>query len=160
MMLRSGAGRSALRSLVSAASSVSRTPVRSTFSKAQLVSPLGSASARRPQLLSLVAYRPISASVQRYASLGGIDRKHEEALSKLKLQAHPDTVAAGPGAILDLPEEKDIDMLKGVKADMVRLPFAVSLSLCGLFDSTRKHSVAQYQANWTSSRAENNHRNL
>ncbi|KAI9770444.1 MAG: hypothetical protein M1840_003330 [Geoglossum simile] len=115
-MLRSGAG----RSLVSASSSVSRTPVRSAFSRAQLASPLSSIKANRPQLLSLVAYRPISASVQRYAIPDRIDRKYEEALAKKKLEPHPDAVSASSSSVpvLELSEDKDVDMLKGVRADM------------------------------------------
>jgi hypothetical protein len=91
-----------------------------------LASPLSSVKANRPQRLSLVAYRPISASVQRYATLDRIDRKHEAALAKEKLEPHPDAVSASSSTVpvLELSEEKDIDMLKGVKADIVWLPVA------------------------------------
>ncbi|KAH0564850.1 hypothetical protein GP486_001758 [Trichoglossum hirsutum] len=120
MLSRSAAGRSALRSFVSASSSISRTPVRSTFSKAQLASPLGYVNTRRPQLLSLVAYRPISASVQRYATLDGIDRTREEAAAKKKLEAIPAaaSVSSSTVPIIDASQEKDIDMLKGIRTDM------------------------------------------
>ncbi|KAH0544533.1 hypothetical protein FGG08_001305 [Glutinoglossum americanum] len=92
-MLRSGATRSVLRSLISTSSSISRTPIRSTFSKAQLISPLNSVNVKRPQLLSLIAYRPISVSVQRYTT---IDKKPEELAN----------------------QEQDVDMLKGVRSDV------------------------------------------
>lgn len=123
MLLRSAASRSVLRSFISAPSSISRTPIRSTFSKAQLASPLSSVNVKRPQLLSLAAYRPISTSVQKYATLDGINRKHdEEEAAKKKLEANPDAVSVSSSTvpIIDLAQEKDIDMLKGVKADMVR----------------------------------------
>ena len=72
----------------------------------------------------MVAYRPITASVQRYATLDPVDKKHEEALAKEKLQPHPDAVSASSSTVpvLELSEEQDVDMLKGVKADIVRLP--------------------------------------
>jgi hypothetical protein len=54
----------------------------------------------------------------------GIDKQREEALAKKKLEAYPE-VGSSTVPVIELSEEKDVDMLKGVKADIVRTPSSV-----------------------------------
>ena len=70
-------------------------------------------------------------SLQRYSTHPGnpydkIDKKHEEAVEQEKIEAHPEEVSAVSSVHQVFEEkgveeeEKDEDMLAGVKADFVR----------------------------------------
>ena len=80
--------------------------------------------------LALAICRPFSTSVQRYQSGGAspydqIDKKHELALEREKLEVHPDEVSTASSVHGVFSEkgveepEKSEDMLAGVKEDLV-----------------------------------------
>ena len=87
---------------------------------------------KRPASLALTAYRPISTSLQRYATTTAeppfeqVDRKHEKAVAKEELELHPEEVSSDSTVhqvfhekgVPD--EEKEEDMLAGVYSDLVR----------------------------------------
>lgn len=80
--------------------------------------------------LALALRRPLSTSVQRYQSGGAspydqIDKKHELALEREKLEVHPDEVSTASSVHgvfsekgVEEPETSE-DMLAGVKEDLV-----------------------------------------
>ena len=79
---------------------------------------------------ALVAHKPFSTSLQRYATHSGnpfdkIDKKHEEVIEHEKLVPHPEEVSASSTVHQIFSEkgveeeQKDEDMLAGVKADLV-----------------------------------------
>jgi len=125
-MLRTGAARAAFRSLNTA-------PVttRSSFTTSQnaprLVSQLCAMSKSRPTAIS----KPLTMALTRYQSRGGlsnpdkIDEKHEKDVSKEKLHAHPEYVSSSSsthavfGEVATPEEEKDTDMMAGVRGDLV-----------------------------------------
>ena len=80
--------------------------------------------------LALVPHKPFSTSLQRYSTHPGnpfdkIDKKHEEAVEHEKIEAHPEEVSVSSSVHQVFhekgveEEEKDEDMLAGVKADLV-----------------------------------------
>ena len=92
---------------------------------------------RRPPVSALIVHRPLSTSLQRYATHPGnpfdkIDKKHEEAVEHEQLPQHPEEVSSTSSVHEIFHEkgveeaEKDEDMLAGVKADLVRIPLNVS----------------------------------
>ena len=92
-------------------------------------------SLRRPSSLALNPHRPISAALQRYATsvptgsgtpFDHIDKKHEGKVAKSTIEPHPSDVSPSSSVRHVLGEEgvvedreRDIDMLAGVKADLV-----------------------------------------
>ena len=81
--------------------------------------------------MALIPHKPFSTSIQRYSTHPGnpfdkIDKKHEHALEGEKLEVHPEEVSATSSVHQIFhekgveEEEKDEDMLAGVKADFVR----------------------------------------
>ena len=85
---------------------------------------------RNPNPLALVAHKPFTTSLQRYATHPGnpfdkIDKKHEEEVEYEKIVPHPEEVTA-TSSVHEIFHEKgveeveeDEDMLAGVKADLV-----------------------------------------
>lgn len=85
---------------------------------------------RRPLTSALTISKPLSTSLQRYATqpdkpFDHIDKKHEEQVIQKKLEAHPEEVSATSSVHkvfgekgVEKPEE-DEDMLAGVKQDFV-----------------------------------------
>ncbi|CAF9942708.1 MAG: hypothetical protein ALECFALPRED_009926 [Alectoria fallacina] len=79
--------------------------------------------------LALVPHKPFNTSLQRYATHPGnpfdkIDKKHEELVEHQKIEPHPEEVSASSSVHqvfgekgIEESEEKDVDMLAGVKAD-------------------------------------------
>lgn len=83
-------------------------------------------SLQRPAKLALTLHKPFSTSLQRYASpVDKIDKKHEDVVGNEVIESHPDEVSSTSSVhqvfhekgVPD--EEKDEDMLAGVKADLV-----------------------------------------
>lgn len=119
-MLRSGASRSALRSINTSAFKVAQTPFRQQF-----VSQLCTA-ARRPQVLA--AMKPL-ASVRMASTdnvVGNVNLKEEAKTAKEKLEAHPESVSVDSSTrhvASELTKEShdDTDMMAGIRADMVRI---------------------------------------
>ena len=96
---------------------------------------------RKPRTVALTLCRPLSTSLQRYATHPGnpfdkIDKKHEEALEREELEQHPEEVSATSSTHHVFSEkgveerEPDIDMLAGVKADLVGFTWYLR---CGVF---------------------------
>ena len=94
--------------------------------------------AKKHHHLALAIRRQLSTSVQRYQSGGAspydhIDKKHELALEREKLEAHPDEVSEASSVHGVFSEkgveepEKDEDMLAGVKEDLVGYLFPLWL---------------------------------
>lgn len=123
-MLRTNAARAAFRALNTAPAAT-----RSSFATSQnaprLVSQL---SKSRPTALS----KPLSMALTRYQTTGGsltnpdkIDSRHEQEVAKGKLQADPSIVSSTSSThavfseVATPEEEKDVDMMAGVKGDLV-----------------------------------------
>lgn len=86
--------------------------------------------AKKPVTLALTIHKPLSTSLQRYATHPGspfdpIDSKHEKELGKEHMEPHPEEVSATSSVHEVFHEkgvdegEKDEDMLAGVKEDLV-----------------------------------------
>jgi len=119
-MLRSGASRSALRSINTPAFKAAQTPFRQQF-----VSQLCTA-ARRPQ--ALAAMKPLA--LMRMASndsiIGNINLKEEAKKAKEKLTPHPESVSTESSVrhvASEMTKEShdDVDMMAGIYADVVRI---------------------------------------
>jgi len=127
-MLRTNAARAAFRALNTAPAAT-----RSSFATSQnaprLVSQL---SKSRPTALS----KPLSMALTRYQTSGQttggsltnpdkIDSRHEQEVAKGKLRADPSIVSSTSsthavfGEVATPEEEKDVDMMAGVKGDLV-----------------------------------------
>ena len=94
----------------------------------RLISTNHSISEKRPQCFSLAFHQLAVTSLQRYATAtkplsDRIDKKAEAKIAKEKLEPHPEEVSLGSSVVhaMDMPssKERDIDMLAGVKADLV-----------------------------------------
>lgn len=118
-MLRSGASRSALRSINTPAFKAAQTPFRQQF-----VSQLCTA-ARRPQ--ALAAMKPLA--LMRMSSndsiVGNINLKEEAKKAKEKLTPHPESVSVDSSTrnvTSEMTKEShdDTDMMAGIYADVVR----------------------------------------
>lgn len=118
-MLRTGASRSAFRALNAFGTTSSRTSFKAT----QFSSKLSTLGASRPQALA----KPMVLSLARYATkpMDNIDSKHEQQLAKEKLEADPNTVSTTSsthplfGEVGTEEQEKDADMMAGVRQDLV-----------------------------------------
>lgn len=152
-MLRTGAPRAAFRSLNSFAAAAAAASGRTTFTRnaPHFSSKLCILSSSRPVAVA----KPTTMALARFASnrnspMDTIDRKHEMAVSKENLPASPDTVSADSsthpvfGEVgMREDQEKDTDMMAGIKQDMVSIPSAPS----GIgADATALRSLASY---WT-----------
>ncbi|MDI1491863.1 MAG: hypothetical protein OHK93_003074 [Ramalina farinacea] len=130
MMIRSkhaaALARSNLRCL---ATPPTRTATSLAWANGSRANGLGVPTAKRYYDLALAVRRPLSTSVQRYQSGGAspydhIDKKHELALEREKLEAHPDEVSEASSVHGVFSEkgveepEKNEDMLAGVKEDL------------------------------------------
>ena len=80
--------------------------------------------------LAVTIHRPLSTSLQRLQTttaspVDRIDRKHEEVVEHEKLEPHPEEVSATSSTHEIFHEkgvedpEKDVDMLAGIKSDLV-----------------------------------------
>ena len=133
-MLRIGGAAGAASLARASLRHVSSTSARSTSSLAlasalqKQLPPVIGARDRAP--LALVPHRPGRTALQRYSTYPGnpfdkIDKKHEEAVEHEKIEQHPDEVSATSTVHQVFhekgveEEEKDEDMLAGVKADFV-----------------------------------------
>lgn len=126
-MFRNGATRSLLRSLN--AQPTLRTT--QTAFRPQLRSQLCTLSTRRPQALTVG--KPLALQLMRAQSTRGpmdtIDKKEEQSIGQQKLEVDPAHVSTTSSIHPVLGEvgsegsgERDTEMLKGVKADMVWTP--------------------------------------
>lgn len=118
-MLRSGAGRSALRLLATPAKQFSKTSVV----QRPFASQIWTTAAKRPQ--AFAAARPALARQFADKNVDNIDLKEEAKLAAKKLTPHPELVSSTSsvhGLQAEVGEKKaphDSDMLGGIKQDMV-----------------------------------------
>ena len=129
-MLKSGAIRSLTRSAFSTSQSAQWRSAASASRRTQLHS-LAYAKALRPRVLYL-SHRAITTTAQYAAQKyipDEIDKKREEKLAHSEIEPHPEAVSADSSVRHVFREEgtgeqeKDIDMLAGVKSDLVRILF-------------------------------------
>lgn len=130
-MLRNQASRAVLRSLNAANAQHLRTSFNAASSKAPLTSRLCTlSSSKRPQNVATAMWKPISAVLsqrQRYASTqwDKPDIKMEKEIAEKKLKPEPELVSSTSSihpmfSEIGTPEpEKETDMMKGIKQDMV-----------------------------------------
>ena len=147
-MWRSGSAASLTRaSLRYASSNTSRIPSKLVRKQAPRFLASGSQD-RSP--LALVLHKSFSTSIQRYSTHPGnpidkIDKKHEEEVEREKLEVHPDEVSA-TSSVHEVfhekgvpDEEKDIDMLAGIKSDLVRTFSSPTLPHALITGTTENH---------------------
>lgn len=128
-MLRSGAARAVLRTLNTATFQPARSSFNGAATKVQFTSKLCTSSYKRPQALIFAARKPVTASLARQATTqtqwDKPDKKHEKDVGKQHLEAEPDIVSTTSSvhsvfSEVATPEpERDIDMMAGVKSDLV-----------------------------------------
>lgn len=143
-MLRSGASRAAFRAL-SGSASTGRTTFLAAQNGSRFTATLSTLSTRRPQSLA----KPLGMGMTRFASartpMDNIDQKHERELAKGKLEAHPELVSAESSThplfeeIGKPEEEKDTDMMAGIRGDLVSSTGCVGV-VCIMLSLHRKRS--------------------
>jgi len=133
-MLRKGAARSLGRSSLKPVTSTSRNSCTLLPLNARTTNTSLAVSRRHPSKLALNPHKPISAALQRYATsvptgpgtpFDHIDKKTEGKVAKAVIEPHPSGVSpsssvrhiVGEEGVED--KERDVDMLAGVKADLV-----------------------------------------
>ena len=133
MMLRSGGAASlslASRRYVSCTGARTRTISSLTYASTLQIQKSRFVGVQNPNPLALIAHKPFTTSLQRYATHPGspfdkIDKKHEKEVEYEKIVPHPEEVSATSSVHEVFHEkgvdevEKDEDMLAGVKADLV-----------------------------------------
>ena len=122
-MLRSGVSRSAFRALSSASSTASS---RTSFTASQFSSKLCTLSRERPMALA----KPLTMALARHQSQGPpydrVDASAEKKLAEKRLKGSPETVSSTSSTHalfaevgVEEKQEKDTDMMAGVKSDLV-----------------------------------------
>ena len=142
-MIRTGAARSILRYISKPARSVTCNIVSKSITRnIRLQSNSPTKNFRYPSCLALTTGRPVNLALPRYATTTAgppydrIDEKTETKISHEELEARPEEVSTGSSVrhvtheVGVEEEESDIDMLAGVKSDLVS-------SLLGLMDGFR-----------------------
>ena len=131
-MLRSGGAASLSRASLRCVSSTSARTTRH-LPHASILSKQAprSIGAQNRATFALILHKPLSTSLQRYATHPGgpfdkIDTKHEEVVEHEKMVPHPEEVSESSSVHQVFHEkgveeqEADVDMLAGVKSDLVR----------------------------------------
>lgn len=132
-MLRSGPAGSISRSTLRLASSPSRRALPAFAAGIIHQRPASRIeSINRTAKLALAIHRPLTTSLQRYAStqpgspFDHIDKKHEKDVARTEIEPHPEEVSSSSSVHGIFHEkgveegEKDEDMLAGVWQDLVR----------------------------------------
>ena len=125
-LLRNGAARAVSKSL---RSSTFGPQIRNRNASSRLyITSISRLSASR---LAISLYKPAPTALLRYASTAtpgdNIDHKREERIGEKVMRAHPERVSAESTThpvtheIVEEGEEEDIDMMAGVKSDLVRI---------------------------------------
>ena len=130
-MLRSRPLGSLTRSILRSVASKSRRTSNLAITKARPVSIQYFPVSQQPVNQALITHHALSLSLQKYASTDArnlpdhINRKEESILGKQKLESHPEEVSELSTVHqifhekTEKEEEPDIDMLAGIKSDMV-----------------------------------------
>lgn len=118
MFYRATAARSALRAISHSNASVARSSLPGSAFKAQLTT----STRAKPTSLALAARKPVSSALVRYASSKG---------SRFEPVDYSDTKVAeiektpSPATQLKDPVDEEVDMMAGVRGDVVCLPKTV-----------------------------------
>ena len=123
MMLRSGRAK-ALSKFI--ASSPARLDLVNASIRTRLHSLARQSRVKTPSQLALSPFRPCSLALQRYAStVDPISQKSEDRVGNTELEHHPEAVSTESSVRHVFHEEgvdeqeKDVDMLAGIKSDLV-----------------------------------------
>lgn len=125
-MLRNGASRLALRSIATPAAR-SPTAPRHATPVFQWATQFSSAASKRPQLSRIAQMKPVQAAIIR-RNLTNEQKEAEKKYAHEKLKATPETVSASStshpvfGELGGSPPPQQIDMMAGVKGDVVGTP--------------------------------------
>ena len=133
MMLRSGGARAFARY---AANSPLCSELANTSIRTRLHSLAHQSRVRAPSKLALSPFRPCSLALQRYAStVDPLSQRSEDKTGNTELEHHPEAVSTESSVRHVFHEEgveeqeKDVDMLAGIKSDLVRTTLSLS-KLC------------------------------
>jgi len=130
-MLRNPASRAVFRSFTNAGAKPARPTINGALQRPQLTSQLCTLSARSPQRIGVALNRPVITPFLRQASTAQpphFDKPNTNAEDKIahqKLEAHPELVSSTSSihplnSEIGVPEpEKEVDMLAGMKSDLV-----------------------------------------
>lgn len=127
-MFRAGVNRIALQALRAPAPQAARYTLNAAAQRAQLSTRTTALAERRPQAVQAALPRPVAlALLRRHAStVDHIDKKAEDAAAHKKMKPHPEIVSS-TSSVHPLTREvgianpeDDIDMMAGVKSDLVR----------------------------------------
>ena len=130
-MYRSGALRSLARSVIKSPGPIARPELQKTGSQYRIHSLAYIKDLRRASLPAFAPCKPVTKALVRYAAthpgtpFDFIDKKGEQKVAETKIEQHPEEVSAESSVRHVLHEEgveekeRDIDMLAGVKSDMV-----------------------------------------
>ncbi|KAL9119620.1 MAG: hypothetical protein Q9187_003826 [Circinaria calcarea] len=139
-MLPSRAARSLTKSLVNLTGPTVRPEVNNALLYVRSRSGTSVSCTRRVPPTALTPFKPVSRVLQRYASTTSpydhIDKRKEEGVAKMHIEPHPEAVSVDSTVRHVMREEgvedqeRDIDMLAGVKSDLVRRKTALAILLC------------------------------
>ena len=130
-MLRTGTTRALTRSLLGSPTASSRHTSTISLLHAQIQSRTRQSQLRRPSSSAIGQYQQSSTALGRYASthpgtpFDHIDKKHEKDVAKVAIEPHPEDVSTLSSVRQVMHEEgvedqeRDVDMLAGVKSDLV-----------------------------------------
>ena len=157
-MIRTVAARSISQFISKQARSATRSVVSQSVARhTRLQSSALNQNFRHPSCIALTTGRPVSLALQRYATTTAgppydrIDEKTEAKIAREELEARPDEVSTGSSVrhvtheVGVEEQERDIDMLAGVKSDLVSSPlgftdgFRISLTNLGYREPSGKH---------------------
>lgn len=139
-MLRSRAARSLTKSLANLTGPTVRPDVNNALLHVRGNSGTSVTCTRRVPPAALTPFKPVCRVLQRYASThtpyDHIDKRQEEGIAKMPLEQHPEAVSVDSTVRHVMREEgvenqeRDIDMLAGVKSDLVRRKTALAILGC------------------------------
>ncbi|MCJ1294225.1 hypothetical protein MMC34_005782 [Xylographa carneopallida] len=139
-MLRTGTTRALTRSLLGSPTASSRHTSTISLLHAQIQSRTRQSQLRRPSSSAIGQYQQSSTALGRYASthpgtpFDHIDKKHEKDVAKVAIEPHPEDVSTLSSVRQVMHEEgvedqeRDVDMLAGVKSDLKTIRETFSMS--------------------------------
>lgn len=121
-MFASTTSRLAVRSIAAPAARPSLF-LYNTASSARWTARISTMAAKRPGLAAVKPFQPTV--LRRHINMDKVDTEEEKKLGKQKLQATPETVSTTSSVQGGMPQpnrvKDDVDMLKGIKDDLVLL---------------------------------------
>lgn len=125
MILRTVTARSILRSITNYNAQATRTMLNASFGHAQLSTSTCHRAIKHSNTLTLTSRNPLTNALVRYQTTGSIDHKAEQKIAQQPLKPDPEAVSmqSSVGQVSHQEgaekQEKDVDMLAGVKQDLV-----------------------------------------